>query len=74
MGFSLVEGVEGEEGADSSGHDCEFFFFFLFSFSFFWSLFFGGVWLGWIAIGIALDVLGCFIVKMGMWDADCDAE
>lgn len=55
MGFSLVEGVEGEEGAESSGHDCEFSFFFLFSFYFLF-FFFGGVWLGWIAIGIALDV------------------
>lgn len=45
MGFSLVEGVEGEEGAEISGHDCEFCFlslFFVFSLFFF----FGGVLAG----------------------------
>lgn len=59
VGFSLVEGVEGEEGAEGSGHDCEFFsfLFFPFFFLFFRFFFLGGVWLGWIAIGIALDVL-----------------
>lgn len=52
------------------------FLFFFLSLFFFFSVLFSLVafWLGWIAIGIALDVLGSVIVKWEMWDADCDAE
>lgn len=64
MGFSLIEGVEGEEGAEISGHDCEFFFFFLFYF--FFSLFFFLWWrFGWVGLqlGFALDVWDVLLLK-----------
>lgn len=49
VGFSLVEGVEGEEGAEGSGHDCEIFFFSFLSLFFFFFVFF---FLGWRLAGL----------------------
>lgn len=75
MGFSLVEGVEGEEGAESSGHDCEVFFSFLSLFFFF--LFFFLWWRRLAGLDCNWDlhlIFGMCYCWMGMWDADCDAE
>lgn len=63
MGFSLVEGVEGEEGAESSGHDCEVFFFFFLSLFFFSVLF---LWwrFGWVGLQLGLHLMFCDVLLL----------